>query len=54
MSLALNTNVIFDFKCLFLKNGGRLSNFVTVFGFSNVKSIEITQLFYREKIDAEQ
>jgi hypothetical protein len=29
-------------------------NFVTIFGFSSIKSVKITHLFYREEIDTDQ
>ena len=47
------TYAVFDFIRP-LKNGEQRSHLVTIFGFSNVKSIKITHLFYREKIDADK
>jgi nicotinamide mononucleotide adenylyltransferase len=42
------TNVVFYFKRPF-KNGGQWRNLVTIFGFSNVKSIR-PPMYYRDEI----
>jgi hypothetical protein len=47
------TDVVFDFKGLSLKNGGCWNGLVTIFGFSKIKSVKISHLFYREEFDAD-
>jgi len=44
----------FEFKGLCVNNGWWRSNLVTIFWFSDVKSLEITLIFYLERIDADQ